>query len=123
MNDESRQSAPPLEAPSLANAAVDAKTTQVVFRLRYSRAQQVFLVGPFNNWSTTATPMHRLSDDRWEASVNLVSGCYAYCYFVIDESWFDDAETAHRSPTAVLNSGSLIHVPSGQRIVAGESLN
>jgi 1,4-alpha-glucan branching enzyme len=123
MTDDSRQTAPPVEAPPVPQVADVTDTTQVVFRLRYSRAQQVFLVGPFNNWSTTATPMLRLADDRWEASVQLPSGCYPYCYFVIDESWFGDAETALHSPTSVLNSGSVIHVPSGQRIVAGESLN
>lgn len=30
-------------------------------------AQAVFLVGPFNNWSTTRTPMIDLGDGRWEA--------------------------------------------------------
>ncbi|MDB5291145.1 MAG: glycoside hydrolase family 13 domain protein [Phycisphaerales bacterium] len=122
MMDDSPQTAPPLEIPSVPQAA-DPDATQVVFRLRYSRAQQVFLVGPFNNWSTTATPMHRMADDRWEASVHLQPGCYAYCYFVIDEAWFGETQGPPHSPTAVLNSGSVIHVPSGQRIIAGESLN
>ncbi|MDB5174079.1 MAG: hypothetical protein JWM97_2388 [Phycisphaerales bacterium] len=122
MLEDSRQTAPAVEIPPVPQAA-DPDTTQVVFRLRYSRAQQVFLVGPFNNWSTTATPMHRLADDRWEASVHLQPGSYGYCYFVIDESWFGESQGTLHSPTAVLNSGSVIHVPSGQRIIAGESLN
>lgn len=29
-------------------------------------AEAVYVMGTFNNWSTTRTPMHRIGDERWE---------------------------------------------------------
>lgn len=99
------------------------KDTEVVFHLRYSRAQQVFLIGSFNNWSTTATPMRQIEPDRWEASILLGTGEHRYCYFAIDKSWFVPGSDLSISPTAVINAGSMVRVPGGQRILAEQSLN
>lgn len=52
-------------------------------------AQHVFLVGEFNNWSTTAHPMHRCGGvgDGWRAQLRLLPGTYRFGYFVIHESY------------------------------------
>ncbi|MFW6059200.1 MAG: hypothetical protein ACODAQ_03410 [Phycisphaeraceae bacterium] len=38
-------------------------------RAHLPEAQAVYLVGPFNNWSTTRTPMIDLGDGRWETQL------------------------------------------------------
>jgi len=91
---------------------------EVVFQFQHQRAQQVFVIGQFNNWSTTATPMNRTGDDRWEASVMLPSGCHHYCYWVINESWFNSAGDVPNTPTAVVYAGSTVRVEEGRRVVA-----
>ena len=59
---------------------------ECLFRFTYPRAVHVSLLGEFNRWSTTATPMRRREDGTWEASVELPPGRYGYCYFVVDGS-------------------------------------
>ncbi len=38
-------------------------------RTEVAEAQAVYVLGPFNNWSTTATPMRRVADGAWEVSL------------------------------------------------------
>ena len=59
-------------------------TTHVHFKLTRATASQVAVVGSFNAWSTTATPLHREGDSTWVADVPLPAGRYVY-QFVIDE--------------------------------------
>jgi hypothetical protein len=40
-----------------------------VVQARFDDARQVYLLGPFNNWSTTATPMTPVGRDLWIARV------------------------------------------------------
>lgn len=52
-------------------------------------ARTFHVVGDFNNWSTTATPLRR-SDTSWSVSVVLDAGrSYEYRYLV-DGKWFND---------------------------------
>jgi len=52
-------------------------------------AQQVCLLGEFNNWSTNATPMTQTEEHVWQLSVQFpkrfVDGPFAY--FVIDKEF------------------------------------
>lgn len=95
----------------------------VLFRLQYERAQQVFLIGTFNNWSTTATPMERAGEDVWEAAVALPPGNHEYCYFVIDQAWFTPTPGVTLTPTVVVNSGSSVSVPLAKSGSPLHSLN
>lgn len=61
-----------------------AVATQVRFRLIHADAARVAVVGSFNAWSATATPLHRVGDSTWVADVTLPAGRYVY-QFVIDE--------------------------------------
>ena len=49
-------------------------------------AQSVFLVGEFNKWTPTATPMEVGQADEWHASVKLPHGIYEYKY-IVDGIW------------------------------------
>jgi 1,4-alpha-glucan branching enzyme len=46
------------------------------------KAHQVALVGDFNNWDPTATPMHRMPDGCWMASLELPHGHHQYLFLV-----------------------------------------
>lgn len=67
----------------------------VRFRYENPRAREVFLVGGFNDWDATATPMVQL-DDRglWEVVIPLPRGVWRYA-FVVDGVWTRPPE-AHR---------------------------
>jgi 1,4-alpha-glucan branching enzyme len=55
-------------------------------------AERVNLVGEFNDWDTTATPMTRnRSDANWKATVELEAGKrYAFRYLVDGKEWLND---------------------------------
>ncbi len=45
-------------------------------------AKSVYLVGDFNNWNTSATPMERNSEGLWSVIIPLSPGKYQYKFFV-----------------------------------------
>ncbi|HEX6534233.1 MAG TPA: isoamylase early set domain-containing protein [Gemmatimonadaceae bacterium] len=54
-------------------------------------ASSVAIVGDFNDWSTTATPMHRASEGgAWSVSIPLRPGRYAYSFIVNGRQWMPD---------------------------------
>jgi 1,4-alpha-glucan branching enzyme len=55
-------------------------------------AERVNLVGEFNDWDTTATPMTRnRSDANWKATVELKADqCYRFRYLVDGKEWLND---------------------------------
>ena len=58
----------------------------VVFRIHAPEAANVSVVGSFNEWNGTATPLAKTSDGWWEARVALAPGSYEYAY-VIDAKY------------------------------------
>lgn len=67
------------------------------FRLNAPTAQQVALVGDFTNWQECPVLMQRGSDGNWVATVKLPQGTHHY-RFMVDDTWYDDPECAHRVP-------------------------
>jgi 1,4-alpha-glucan branching enzyme len=56
-------------------------------------AQKVHVVGEFNNWSTSATPMKRSKKGVFTVSLNLQSGHeYQFRYLVDGQRWDNDTE-------------------------------
>ena len=55
-------------------------------------AERVNLVGEFNDWDTTATPMTRnRSDANWKTTIELESGRrYRFRYLVDGQEWLND---------------------------------
>lgn len=55
-------------------------------------AERVNLVGEFNDWDTTATPMTRTrSDANWRVTVELKKGQqYRFRYLVDGKEWLND---------------------------------
>jgi len=63
--------------------------TEVVFRFFRPQANRVFLVGDFNGWNRTATPMSRGEGGEWTCRLELPEGTYQFKYLA-DGEWFLD---------------------------------
>ena len=67
----------------------------VSFGLDAPHAQQVFLVGCFNEWDPFATPLSRNDEGRWVCTVDIEPGEHQYRFFV-DDQWWDDPCNSYR---------------------------
>jgi hypothetical protein len=55
------------------------------------KAESVYLVGEFNDWDTTATPMKRNKKGAYRATIDLKPGqSYQFRYLVNDKNWYND---------------------------------
>lgn len=55
-------------------------------------AERVNLVGDFNDWDTTATPMtHNRSDANWKVTIELEAGRrFRFRYLIDGKEWLND---------------------------------
>ena len=72
-------------------------TKKTSFKLRAPEAEQVFVVGCFNDWDATASPLERDAEGNWGCTVMLEPGQYEY-RFVVDDVWWDDPLATMRIP-------------------------
>ncbi|MFV9503818.1 MAG: isoamylase early set domain-containing protein [Oscillochloridaceae bacterium umkhey_bin13] len=96
----------------------------VVFRLPAQIwAERINLVGDFNGWSTSATPM-RLGEQYWEARLDLpAGGRYYYAYLIDRHEWCTENmpwEHAVGEETRLVTM-IPIDIPQAQRSVAGSN--
>jgi 1,4-alpha-glucan branching enzyme len=66
---------------------------RVIFELPSNMwAERVNLVGEFNDWDTTATPMTRnRADANWKAIIELEAGQrYGFRYLIDGKEWLND---------------------------------
>jgi 1,4-alpha-glucan branching enzyme len=61
----------------------------VEFVLSHPQAHSVVVVGSFNGWDVSRTPMRPGSGGAWKATVWLPAGRYEY-RFVVDGQWISD---------------------------------
>lgn len=79
----------PREGPATVSAADAAEVVQFV--LVAPGAAQVTLVGDFNDWDTTATPMRTVPGNGvWTVTVPLDAGRYRYSFVVDGTTWVQD---------------------------------
>ena len=58
------------------------------------------IVGEFNDWSTTATPMKRLKSGAFSATLDLETGrSYQFRYLLGNSQWENDADADGQRPT------------------------
>ncbi len=57
-----------------------------VFRVWAPNAASIFVVGSFNNWDTSACPMHNIGYGVWEAIVNEAQIFDEYKYYIIKKN-------------------------------------
>jgi 1,4-alpha-glucan branching enzyme len=70
-------------------------------------AKSVSLVGDFNDWIPTVDPMHRMSDGRWMASLELHHGHHTYFFIVDGKPQLDPkasgiARNSHNEPVSLI---------------------
>ncbi len=71
--------------------------------------KQLHLVGDFNNWSVTETPMARSADDSWSVALTLATGAkYQYRYFADGEHWHNDWAADSYAPNAFGTENSVV---------------
>lgn len=75
-------------------------------------ADTIHLVGDFNDWSSTATPL-RLSDDCWSVSLELPAGrSYQYRYLINGTEWYNDWQADRYEPNEHGGDNSVVVLPS-----------
>jgi hypothetical protein len=86
----------------------------VRFVLVAPTATRLALVGDFNRWDPTATPMATAeSTGVWTAAVALRAGTHRYAFVVDDARWVADPAAAHRADSAGLPR-SVVTVPGAR---------
>ena len=75
-------------------------------------ANHVSVVGEFNDWSFTATPMKRLKNGDFSVTIDLATGrSYQFRYLLEQTHWINDPEADGDIPTPFGDSrNSVIHV-------------
>lgn len=72
-------------------------------------AEEVTLVGDFNNWDEEATPMEKLKDGRFKAVVPLEkNNQYQFRYLVNGAEWHNDWEADQYIPNPFLGDNSVV---------------
>ncbi len=94
---------------------VSRRDQHVTFRTICSGAEQVFLVGDFNGWSSEATPMHRIGRDLWQITLELPPGEYRFRYFTSDNRWITDFGASGLVFNEYGEWDSLVRVPKRSR--------
>jgi hypothetical protein len=79
--------------PDSTQVASDSSQRHVEFVFVAPAARNVALVGDFNGWDATATPMRR-TDGRatWSVSVPLAAGRHVYAFVVDGNDWVADPQ-------------------------------
>ncbi len=85
---------------------------KVTFKLPAEAAgagQAAHLVGEFNDWDYTATPMRRLKDGSFTATVDLEVGRdYQFRYLIDGDTWTNDAEADRYEFNAFANEDNSV---------------
>jgi len=96
-------------------AAVALDRTPVEFLLVAPRASSVMLVGDFNDWTTSATPLRAAAGGRlWTVTVPLAPGRYRYAFVVDGKRWEPDPsappapDDEFGSPASVVTVGGAL---------------
>ena len=72
-------------------------------------AEEIFLVGDFNEWSETATPMEPLKDGRFKVILELEPGKeYQFRYLVNGVEWHNDWDADKYVPNPYSGDNSVV---------------
>ena len=75
-------------------------------------ADCIYLVGDFNNWSKTATPL-MLDDSGWHTSIDLEAGrSYQYRYLIDNTEWHNDWRADRYEPNEFGGDNSVVNTAS-----------
>jgi 1,4-alpha-glucan branching enzyme len=74
-----------------------ANRKRVAFTLAASDAQEVAVVGSFNNWNPQSHTMKKDNKGMWTKFAMLTPGTYEY-RFLVDGKWWNDPRNEHTVP-------------------------
>ena len=83
----------PAPVRSAAATSADVALVPQPFVLEHPTAKRVYVVGDFNDWNPTATPMTRAEGGLWSAMVPLLPGRHIYGFMVNDSVFTLDPRT------------------------------
>jgi 1,4-alpha-glucan branching enzyme len=76
------------------------KVTFQLHKEKAASAKDIHLVGDFNNWDTTATPMKKQRDGSFSVNLDLNLGQeYQYRYLIDGANWENDTEADKYIPS------------------------
>lgn len=113
-NNKTKSSTPAKLAPSKSAPAkksvtsLQPKRRRIVFSFSAPEAQNVSLVGNFNNWDYTKT-MKKDKDGLWTSRVDLEPGKYEY-RFLVDGEWRDDPKCQTRQPNSFGSQNCVLEI-------------
>jgi len=81
----------------------------VAFRCDAPQAKEVRVVGDFNGWNPSATPMARQPDGQWMVSLELTHGYHEYLFLVDGKPALDPNATG-KTRNALYERVSLLAV-------------
>lgn len=70
--------------------------------------EQAFLVGDFNNWDESSTPMQRLKDGRFKVTLDLETEKEFQFRYLVDGEWHNDWEADKYSPNPFSGDNSVV---------------
>lgn len=104
----------PLALVSVSHRAGESPRIPVQFTLRDVRAAQVALVGDFNGWSVSATPLERGAvAGTWSVTLPVTPGRHVYAFLLDGKTWMTDprAQTAQDLDFGRENSVLIVQAP------------
>ena len=84
-------------------------TKKINFKMVAPEAENVFLVGDFNDWNISAHPLKSNSKGIWKISLELMPGRYEY-RFLIDGGWRNDPNNTTFAPNPFGSDNSVINL-------------
>ena len=87
------------------------KRRRIEFAIEMPTAQQVILMGDFNQWNPKTHPMRRDENGVWRKTVMIFPGRYEYRFWV-DGEWYNDPASLERCPNCFGSENNVIEVMS-----------
>ena len=85
------------------------KRRRVTFSFEDSAANEVILMGDFNNWHPKKHAMKNNGDRTWNKTVMLAPGRYEYKFFV-DGKWKTDPRNSHACANCFGTQNSVLNI-------------
>jgi len=80
---------------------------RVTLALKAPHAKEVSLLGDFNGWDPSATPMTPDNDGVWKSTLMLLSGRYEF-KFLVDGRWREPSRGEPSAPNAFGSSNNVM---------------
>ena len=87
------------------------KRKRIEFVLEFPKAEQVILMGDFNQWDPKKHPMSKDKKGVWRKAVMIYPGRYEYRFWV-DGEWFNDPGNTLKCPNCFGSQNNVIEVLS-----------